>query len=219
VIEMATAETAAVVMPCHSTPAPANENLRDRKKRQTREALEAAAWRLVADKGYDETTIDDIAHAADVAPRTFFRYFDSKEAVLFGSWRGFLADFCAALRARPRDESIFDALGAVLSLHTEQLDSDSTEHLERKRITNRSVHFGRYRAEVIMPAWIDNLAAAIGDRLGADPATDLRPRLYAGMFTVTLETALETWLATGGSRPLLDLVFEAFTEMREAMRA
>jgi AcrR family transcriptional regulator len=204
--------------PCTAALVPAGETLRDRKKRQTRLAIESAAWRLVAEKGYDDTTVDDIAHAADVAPRTFFRYFDSKEAVLFGSWRLFLDEFCAALRARPADEPIFDALRTVLASHADRLDSDTTDHLERKRITNRSPHFGRYRNEVIMPAWIDGLTAAIGDRLGADPMTDLRPRLFAGMFTVTLETALQTWMATGATRPLLDLVAEAFDEMRRAVR-
>ena len=77
---------------------------REASKQATSAALRAAAMRLFAEQGYDATTVADIASAARVTHRTFYRYFDGKEALLsheFGSWLTTLAD---AIRARPAAE-------------------------------------------------------------------------------------------------------------------
>ncbi|HVH64290.1 MAG TPA: TetR family transcriptional regulator [Candidatus Dormibacteraeota bacterium] len=60
-----------------------NVGLRERKKMRTRAAIQKEAFRLFLDHGYDETTIEDIAEAADISPSTFFNYYPSKEAVVF----------------------------------------------------------------------------------------------------------------------------------------
>ncbi len=79
--------------------------LRERKKQRTRRAIASAALRLFAERGYEETTISDIADAADVSPRTFFSYFPSKEDVVFAEMDERLADVHARLADRPDGET------------------------------------------------------------------------------------------------------------------
>jgi AcrR family transcriptional regulator len=87
---------------------------RDRKKNETRQALRDAAHRLFAEKGFSQATIDDIAAAADVSRRTFFRYYDSKDDLLRSDVSDLLPVMLGALRARPADEPPFAAILAAL---------------------------------------------------------------------------------------------------------
>ena len=79
--------------------------LRERKKLRTRRAIAGAALRLFDERGYEETTISDIAAAADVSPRTFFSYFPSKDDVVFAEMDERLADVRAGLADRPSGET------------------------------------------------------------------------------------------------------------------
>jgi AcrR family transcriptional regulator len=90
---------------------------RERKKRETSEAIQAAARRLFAAQGYAVTTVQQIADEADISERTLFRYFESKEDLLLPDVVDFFGAVESAIRARPIDEtplkSIFEALAEV----------------------------------------------------------------------------------------------------------
>src|SRR5688500_19540599 len=99
-----------------STVAPA-EGLRERHRKRTAADLEEAALALFCERGFDAVTIDDIAAAADVSRRTFFRYYASKEDVILSDHPKRLDELHAALNRRPADEPALTALRhAVLSL-------------------------------------------------------------------------------------------------------
>ena len=187
--------------------------LRDERKRHTRDALESAAWRLFARKGFDHTTVDEIAAAVHVAPRTFFRYFETKDAVLYGPWRENLAEFCRRLSARPPAEDPLTALSASVSEFIEQLEDDTPELLQRARIVSRSTQSRSYRYDVVQPATVDAIARVLAARLDTDIDLDLRPRLFAAVVTVALDTARDAWVASGGRQPIARLVEQAFAEL------
>lgn len=89
--------------------------LRERKKLRTRHALIAAALRLFAEKGYEQTTVSEIAAAADVSTRTFFSYFASKEDVIFHNSRESLDRALRVIAERGQGERAVDLLSRVIT--------------------------------------------------------------------------------------------------------
>jgi TetR/AcrR family transcriptional regulator, regulator of mycofactocin system len=148
--------------------------LRERKKEQTRSAIEDAAFRLFAERGFQATTVADIADAADVAPRTFFAYFPSKEDVLFAGFDEAFDALAERLRGRPPGESTFDALRAWIADQLPEMEADEHEALrhrlscEHESIASHERHLmGRFEAII---------AEAVAADLGDEP-TDMRPRM------------------------------------------
>lgn len=102
--------------------------LRERKKRRTREAIVEAALELFAEQGFEDTTIAEIADAAEVAPRTFFAYFPSKEDVVFADFPEMLEAAVARLHDRPAGESVVDAMRAIHLAAVEHPAPDEERH-------------------------------------------------------------------------------------------
>jgi AcrR family transcriptional regulator len=91
-------------------PPPADDRRRERKKRDTRSRIVTVAWGLFVERGYAATTVQDISEAADIAERTFFRYFPTKDALLFADGEADAVALIDALRARPDTEPCWVAL-------------------------------------------------------------------------------------------------------------
>src|SRR5919198_3702495 len=83
--------------------------LRERKKEQTHQLIAETAWRLFADRGFDQVTVAEVARAAQVATATVFNYFPTKEDLFFFRLEAFAARLVDAISARPEQESVLVA--------------------------------------------------------------------------------------------------------------
>src|SRR6266542_7003388 len=98
----------------HTDGAPV-EGLRERKRRQTRERIANTAMTLFLERGFEATTVEDIASAADVSKRSFFDYFPIKEDVVSAWQDDFGATLAAAVVARPASESLGRVVEEVMT--------------------------------------------------------------------------------------------------------
>ena len=165
--------------------------------------IQAEALRLFAEKGFDETTIEEIAGAADVAPRTFFRYFSTKEEVVF--WPMYRPLLAGLMAARP-DESAVQALcHAIVDGLSAFYDQDRERVLDRIKLAFRTPALQpRLRQEQATSARA--MAAVLAQRLGMS-ADHLEVRAMAAAVAAALWVAVEEWQAVEGQvelGPLID---------------
>jgi AcrR family transcriptional regulator len=153
------------------------EGLRERKKQRTREQIVQAAMRLFAERGYHATTIADIATAADVAPRTFFAHFASKEAVVFHNVDRDLDALAGALRDRLPGETAFDALRRWIDVKFDDWMGEADEAHLRKRLCREDEGLANFEGGMLARIH-ELLLQAIADDLD-EPQDALRPRLVA----------------------------------------
>jgi AcrR family transcriptional regulator len=171
--------------------------LRERKKQQTRDRIAREALQLFAERGYDETTLADIAEAADVAPRTIFAYFESKEDIVLCKEVAFLDTLKRKLDERPPGTTTVDALREFLST----IEPPDDEARLRKQIfsSNPSLQMSmRARHGQLEPM----LAESIAKDLGAGP-DDIRPLLIAASMTAAFTSVRDRFMeAESGGEPL-----------------
>jgi AcrR family transcriptional regulator len=175
------------------------EGLRERKKQRTREAIVDAALRLFDERGYEQTTIADIAEAADIAPRTFFGYFPSKEDVVFADFPTEFDALAARLRGRGEDETVIDALRVFIAEAVEHADLTDERELCRKRIMKQSEALDAHR-RALMGRMEDLLAEAMARDFGDQP-DDLRPRMIASAAVAALGSLDRTGIPDPESPP------------------
>lgn len=185
----------------------ASAGRRERKKSETRRALRLAAVRLVAERGLDAVTVEEITNAVDVSPRTFFNYFTSKEEALTAPDPQRLARLRAELIARPAGESPLRALQAVLVADTAELARRRDEWLRQISVLKSDPRLLAAMASG-WGALERELAAAISERLG--PRADaLQAGVLAAAAVAALRVAIGRW-KTETRAPLASVVRASF---------
>ena len=198
-------------------------SLRERKKLATRRQLRRAALELVAERGLANVTVEDIAEAADVSPRTFFNYFPSKEAVLFGGE----PDRAAGLRDRvahlapgvPAVEVLRTVMAQdaeAIAAELRSLGGDPADWLRRMKVARTDPHVRAAQA-----AHMATIERAIGEglatRLGTDLDTDPYPWVLAAAAVGVVRACMAFWAGSGGTVQLGRLVEQAFEALADGL--
>lgn len=180
--------------------------LRERKKQATRHALTAAAMRLALEHGFDGLRVEDIAAAAGVSPRTFNNYFPSREAAICAARTDQMRQLAAAVRARPAEEALLDAIINTVSRNPRE--PNRAEFLLIHCNPSLRAEFLRTVAETEAP-----LIEAIAERTGTDPR-HLLPQVAAAAVFGALRAAMQQWLRSEQPPPYHLLLCDALNQLR-----
>ncbi|HTU76362.1 MAG TPA: TetR/AcrR family transcriptional regulator [Trebonia sp.] len=205
-------------------PAEQPSSLRERKKLATRRMLRRVALDLVAERGLANVTVEDIALAADVSPRTFFNYFASKEAALFGdSDPDRAGTFRDQVASEAPGEPALTALRTVMGRYAETiadefraLGGDPADLLRRMKVARGDPQVrGAHAAQMAMleRAISEGLAA----RLGVSPDADPYPGVLAAAAVGVVRACTAFWAAAGGAIPLGQLIGQAFGALADGL--
>jgi len=187
-------------------------SLRDRKKDATRQAIEDAAWALFTTHGFDETTVQQIAEAANVAPRTFFRYFPNKESVLYPELDDILDEMAAAFAARPAAEPPLVSLIESINSVSAELSANRSRQFERFQLLK---HTGGGASSGFLNERVSKrVEQMIRDRDADRPDAELRAQIGAGVITSLMAISNEQWLSKGATGDLHDEARYCFEIMR-----
>lgn len=198
-------------------------SLRERKKLATRRLLRRAALDLVAERGLANVTVEDIAEAADVSPRTFFNYFPSKEAALFGGDPERAAELRARIATEAPGQPAIAALRAVMAQDAEtiaaelrSLGGNPAEWLHRMKVARADPHVRAAHAGQM--AMIERaIAEGLAARLGTDQETDPYPGVLAGAVVGVVRASMAFWAVAGGEVPLGLLIDQALQALADGL--
>jgi AcrR family transcriptional regulator len=172
------------------------EGLRARKLARTRAAVEAAAMGLFLERGYAATTIDEIAKAVEVSPRTVLRYFGSKEDLLFAREREAVRRVGDLLAGRPAEEPILAAARSVLAQVAADYDAARERRLAWAHLVRGTPALAGAYLELL--AELEAAFARFAAARPAQGADGARSRLQAVVVVAAFRVALERWEAGEG---------------------
>ena len=181
--------------------------LRERKKLKTRRAIQAHALRLFVEQGYDATTVEQIAAAAEISPSTFFRYFPTKEdCVMTDEYDPIMAD---VFRAQPAELGPLDALRAMFREVMDRMYARDKEQILTRTKLTFSVPALRARSfDFMQQESLTMFAELVAERAGR-PVDDPQVRIFTWATTAALEASIVTWVDSDGTLDLPELVDEA----------
>ncbi len=166
-----------------------------RKHELVRNAIWDAATDLFADKGFDDTTVDDIAQRAGVSRRSLFRYFSSKSDFLEQGVVSYATEVSAAIKACPAGYSDAEVFRATVL----EIARQSAEHPRTRKIMEISAAYPAARAAQLsrMPEVHDRVMQAFARRRGTGSDNGLKANILAGLTLSVLAVIFKAWFEQG----------------------
>jgi AcrR family transcriptional regulator len=174
------------------------ESLRDRQRAQIRADIRRAAFRLFIERGYDAVTTEEIASAAGVSPRTFFRYVPTKEELLLAPVRHGGTAIVGLLEERPAAEPPDVALINAIITRTRSFGVADTEEWRAALLIAPDL-LGKLT--VHLPADKERATKLVAVRMGANPGADIRPALLVQLAFAAADFAFQQWVRQSARRP------------------
>ncbi|WP_245574084.1 TetR/AcrR family transcriptional regulator [Amycolatopsis nigrescens] len=193
--------------------------LRERKKFDTHRALASATVRLVAERGLDNVTVEDISGAADVSPRTFFNYFASKEEAIVLAYPDHeerSARCAERLLAAPAELSPLRALAVALEPEIDRIEADREEWLLRMSVLENNPSLVA-RLIALQTESERTLLDAVAQRTGLDPVADFYPGLLFAATGGAMHAAIRRWHRLDGEPDLRELLATAIDALSRGL--
>ena len=174
------------------------------------ERLQKAALELFVERGYERTSAAEIAEAAGLTERTFFRYFQDKRDVLFYGQDAFTEVFLQGLHAAPADASPMQLIAAALHSAAAWFPDDRRPHSRSRQAVINSNPALQERERHKLAGLATSIGAALGERGIAEPTATLAAESGATVFGV----AFEQWIRDGEMRSLAVIAQDILTQLR-----
>ena len=181
----------------------------------TRDALARTGLTLFATRGFEATTLDEIAAAAGVSRRTVLRYYRSKNDIVWGAFDEQLDALRARLAGAPSGEPLLESIRREV-LAFNDYGEGALADLRRRMTLITTVPALQGHAMIRYAAWSDVIASFVAERIGAAPDA-FRPQLVASASLGVATTAYRTWIAHPDGPGLLELMDEGFALLKRGV--
>ena len=193
----------------------ASPNLHEQRRRSTREALRRAALASFASKGFANVTVAELARAAGVTERTFFRHFPTKESVLFQDYETQVEWLSEALGERPAFESVFDAVLASVASFPHDLEVVRQAATARTELISAERIAGHLR--VVQSSFAGVITDFIKKRYSDTSDIDLVAEVAGATLAAALVVAVENWGSNGCTGDLAEITATAMNLVRSGL--
>jgi AcrR family transcriptional regulator len=199
--------------PAAAEPPRSLSSLQARKQQLVRDAIWDAAVELFIEKGFDETTVDDIAEAAGVSRRSFFRYFSSKNDLMSRAVLSYGTSLTDTVRACPASHSLQEVFREAVRKVAKQ----SAPGPRTRRIMSIAATYpaAREAQQARLAEVQDDLAEAFAERITRKGPGDPIPHLLAGLTLSTLHATFRMWFHSGEEQDISRIADAVLAELNE----